>query len=599
MESQLNKLSNVSEDPIEAEAILKNDGLVKELVVQRSRAYVKKSLTTTEGVEVLFPNREPPIVAAYSLRKSYGKLIDDFIHSFERKDATGKRKICILSLAIYSPYEDAYYKGDTSKIDEFKQGRQSQVVNLIRILLLKRFESSTAAFEETCIRIFVRLHKFLKDYKAYGNEREIERFYQHQDRVIAHITRYITDNAPYTEEELEDDLPDYVWDAEENLDIEDFDIPVMLQETLWDLEILADFIEDLMGIDPSNDDKINTLKKILLEDTKLKDKKVIIFTEYRSTARYIERELKKAGLQDLYELDGQSPVDRREVLERFAPYYNGKSSAEIKNEIRYLVATDVLAEGLNLQDATCLINYELHWNPVRLMQRIGRVDRRRSRETEEKILKDHPQTLENRNTIYFWNFLPPTDLEDLLSLYRRVSQKTMRISKTLGIEGRKLLTPDDDYNSLQDFNAAYEGTESRTEEMMLAYQKLMLENPGYDAIAAALPLKIYSGKSGDTKKGFFFCYELPSRGHSGTWDGEGLHRWYFLEPMSGDISEQTYDIWKLIQAEKDTPRVVSVNDDSFTVIRKTIESHINKSYMKAIQAPVGVKPRLVTWLQLV
>jgi hypothetical protein len=188
----------------------------------------------------------------------------------------------------------------------------------------------------------------------------------------------------------------------------------------------------------------------------------------------------------------------------------------------------------------------------------------------------------------------------LLSLYQRVSQKTLRISKTLGIEGKKLLTPDDDYNSLHDFNAAYEGTESREEEMTLEYQKLMQVNPGYDKIAAELPLKIYSGKTGDIKKGFFFCYELPSRGHAGAWeDGEGFYRWYFIEPISGDISEQTYDIWKLIQAEKDTPRVFSVSEESFAAIRKTVESHINKSYMKAIQAPVGIKPKLVSWLQLV
>ena len=68
----------------------------------------------------------------------------------------------------------------------------------------------------------------------------------------------------------------------------------------------------------------------------------------------------------------------------------------------------MLAEGLNLQDATCLINYELHWNPVRLMQRIGRVDRRRSRETEDALLKEHPQNIEERNTVYFWNFRPPS-----------------------------------------------------------------------------------------------------------------------------------------------------------------------------------------------
>ena len=79
-------------------------------------------------------------------------------------------------------------------------------------------------------------------------------------------------------------------------------------------------------------------------------------------------------------MDSNVKGDRTSLLARFAPYYNGSSPAELEAnrqpETRVLIATDVLSEGLNLQDATFLINYDLHWNPVRLMQRIGRVDRR-------------------------------------------------------------------------------------------------------------------------------------------------------------------------------------------------------------------------------
>ena len=600
MEAQLGKIVATGEAPVEAELILKGDSLVKELIVQRSRAFVKKSLGASEGTEVLFPTRAPPIVASYSLKASYGKLIVDFVDSFQRPDASG-RKVSILSLAIYSPYEDAYYKGDKSKIDDFRQGRQAQIVNLIRILLLKRFESSTLAFEETCIRIFVRLRKFVDDYKEHGNARDIEHFYKHNDRVMEHISKFIAENAPYTEEELEDELPEYVWEAEENFEACDFDIPLMIQDTILDLRVLSDFIKDLMLIDPAKDDKLNALKHILKEDSRLAGKKVIVFSEFRSTARYIERELKKAGYTEMFELDGQSNVDRREVLERFAPYYNGKTSKDIKDEIRLLIATDVLAEGLNLQDATCLINYELHWNPVRLMQRIGRVDRRRNRETEEALLKDHPQEPAERDTIYFWNFLPPSELEELLSLYEKVSKKTLRISKILGIEGRQLLTPEDDYSSLQEFNVAYEGTESKEEEMLLEYQRLMRENPGYEDAVKTMPQKIHSGKAGESAKGFFFCYELPSKRPDGTWTarGEGLCKWYFLNPMTEEISEQTHSIWSLVKSERDTPHTLTLQENGFAPLRKFLESYISKSYMKAIQAPVGVKPRLVTWMQLV
>ena len=171
---------------------------------------------------------------------------------------------------------------------------------------------------------------------------------------------------------------------------------------------LAEFIDDIMNFDSNNDDKIRELKRILDEDEHIKNKKVIIFTEYRSTARYIFNELKKAGYDGLFEIDGQSKGDRHDMVVRFSPYYNDASSASINDEIRVLIATDVLAEGLNLQDAQCLINYELHWNPVRLMQRIGRVDRRRNSEIEAKLLFDHPELAEDRANAYYWNFLPPT-----------------------------------------------------------------------------------------------------------------------------------------------------------------------------------------------
>ena len=81
--------------------------------------------------------------------------------------------------------------------------------------------------------------------------------------------------------------------------------------------------------------------------------------------------------------------------------------------VQTLITTDVLAEGLNLQDASIIINYDLHWNPVRLMQRIGRLDRRLDPEIEAQLNRTDP-------TVHVWNFLPPAELDDLLNLRRRV-----------------------------------------------------------------------------------------------------------------------------------------------------------------------------------
>lgn len=601
MEARLSAMTgtNVSDSIDISDDIFRGDALVNELVVQRSRAYVKKSLSKEEGDKVLFSNRQAPSVVNYSLRKSYGNLIDHFVNSFYRKDKKTGKNLPILALAVYSPYEETYFIGDKSKIDDMAFGRQQQVVNLMRQLLLKRFESSVEAFAETCIRIYARLRKFVVDYKDYGNKNQLERFLAKQEEICEFVDAFIENNMNDTVEELEDDLPEYVWNVDETINVEDFDVRAMLDDTLLDMDVLAEFIQDIKEIKPENDDKIQELVRTLKEEEHLAGKKVIIFTEFRATAQYIYKELVRNGFKNIAEVDGQSKVNRHELVQRFAPYYNDKSSSEVKDEIDVLVATDVLAEGLNLQDASCLINYELHWNPVRLMQRIGRVDRRRNAEVEDRLLKDHPELAKDRTNAYYWNFLPPTELEQLLSLYQTVSKKTLRISKTFGIEGKKLLTPEDDYEALKEFNSQYEGATSTDEEMALAYQDLLAENPDYENIVNSLPKKMFSGKAASTRAGYFFCYELPTKRLDGTWsDGDGLYRWYMLDPESGNISEQIYEIWHAIKCLAEEPRKLNTTEDDFGKARKVLDSYIKKTYMRAVQAPLGVKPRLVTWMQI-
>lgn len=92
-----------------------------------------------------------------------------------------------------------------------------------------------------------------------------------------------------------------------------------MDDTLLDMDVLTEFIQDIMGFDPENDDKIRELKRILLEDPHVVDRKVIIFTEFRATAQYIYRELKKDGFKRIMEIDGQSKDNRHELIQRFAP----------------------------------------------------------------------------------------------------------------------------------------------------------------------------------------------------------------------------------------------------------------------------------------
>ena len=123
------------------------------------------------------------------------------------------------------------------------------------------------------------------------------------------------------------------------------------------------------------------------------------------------------GVADVDRIDGTRGNDRYAMIKRFAPFYNKVSADDRKKlaPLRVLVSTDVLSEGVNLQDGTLLVNYDIHWNPVRLMQRIGRVDRRMNPAIEAELVKEKPSAKKSRGHIQIRNFLPPAEIETLLT----------------------------------------------------------------------------------------------------------------------------------------------------------------------------------------
>ena len=289
---------------------------------------------------------------------------------------------------------------------------------------------------------------------ASDDKNHLERWKGRNAELIDYVRtkqRELYDEEP--DEENEDIITQEMLNAVKDIvDRENYEMGKILADTRDDLEQIADFLEELKKFKPANDDKLKALVKILKTDPVVSQQKVIIFSEFMTTARYLGRELEKAGITGLDEIDSAYKGDRGDIITRFSPYYNEQTSANLKGkETRVLISTDVLSEGLNLQDATRLINYDLHWNPVRLMQRIERVDRRLNPDIEAQIIADHPEQKDIRGKVMYWNFLPPEDLENLIHLYSKVSGKTLRISKVFGIQSKKLLKPDDNYDDLKDF----------------------------------------------------------------------------------------------------------------------------------------------------
>src|ERR1035438_1783317 len=589
----------------EAEQVLQNDALFRALVVQRSRAYVKASQATYGGTQAIFPTRADPQVVDYSVKKTYGRLLTMIDEAFSKTKP-------LFSLAIYNPL--AYYKGP-GEVPAFEEGRQNQVVGLIRIQFLKRFESSAYAFERSCMNLLYKILAFVtKNSLTPAEIKRLERWKGQKKEILDYVQlsfAQVTGDEPAEDEELisEEDLA-----AIDALSRDEFAVDEILQESYFDLDQIVDFLVELRKFEPKHDDKLRALIKLLKADPVLKTQKVLIFSEFMATARYLQQQLEDAGITGVDEVDSASKRDRGDVISQFSPYYNESSSAGLAAsalpETRVLISTDVLSEGLNLQDATRLINYDLHWNPVRLMQRIGRVDRRLNPATEKRILADHPEQRGIRETVAYWNFLPPDDLDLLLKLYRKVSHKTLRISKAFGIEGKKLLKPEDDFEALKDFNQSYEGTTTKLEEMHLEYQTLLQQYPGIEKQLNALPGKVFSGKAHpkEGSRAVFFCYALPAppaeakdkeKPTAEDWTEEaGQTRWYLYDLLRDKPAEDPAEILELIRCTPETPRRQVLERPNLAEMRAKLERYIKNTYLRQVQAPIGTKPILKAWMEL-
>jgi superfamily II DNA or RNA helicase len=593
---------------VEAERVLFNDSLFRALVVQRSRAYVKRSQEQHGASKAIFPKREPPQVVKYNLRKTYGRLLDMVEKAFAREKP-------LFSLAMYYPLFYSKTPVDTTKMEiAFRVNRQEQLVRLIRILFLKRFESSAQAFEMSCLDLLMRMLAFLsKNSKTDAEKGLVQRWIaQHSDLITQLKKKQAELKAEEPDEENDDVITPEMLEHAEELSRDEYKVEEIVNETFLDMDQLVAFLEELKKFRPANDDKLKALVNLLKSDPALKEHKAIIFTEFMTTARYLRHQLEKAGISGLDEVDSLDERNRGEVIEQFAPYYNGLSSQELVakklKESRILISTDVLSEGLNLQDATRLINFDLHWNPVRLMQRIGRVDRRLNPDIESRILADHPDQKAVRGTVAYWNFLPPEELDIMLKLYQKVSFKTLRISKVFGIEGKKLLKPEDDFDALKDFTHTYEGTTSTVEEMRLEYQKMLQDNPGLEERLNLLPGRVFSGKEHPSpeSKAVFFCYALPAPKAAGgkdqkdiEWTEEsGYTQWYLFDLSDSKIVEGPEEIIKLVRSTPETPCHRSLPDATLSDIRKKVEKQIKNTYLKSSNAPQGVKPILKAWMEL-
>jgi len=608
-------LDSASIDLTDFEALLHKDQWLESIIWQNSRKYAVESAKLAGAADVLFPTMGDPQVVGYELLLHHDHLLNELEAAFKKENP-------LFVLPMYYPL--AYALGED--IDTKAENRQRQVVGLIRTVFLKRFESSVAAFAGSCLDLTAKVLVWL-DANVAGDaiaERRLREWHLRNDDLLDKVHNLYRPTLDMPDIALPEDLTEEEFDElEMHLNPDDYDLPQMIDASFEDLRQLCAFLERIDDVAIVGDDKYARLRQLILGPRKgdkgeldpivftkeFRDQKVLIFTEFADTARYLHQMLEQDGLKDVDRLDGTRKADRYGMIRRFAPFYNKVPPGDraTLKPLRVLVSTDVLSEGINLQDATLIVNYDLHWNPVRLMQRIGRVDRRMDAEIEVAFAREEPKAKASRGQVQVRNFLPPDALERLLKLHQRVESKVLMISKTLGIPGGKLLTPDDihdDVKVLQAFRQEYEGVLSPIEALRLHYLKLVAEDPAIEQVISDLPRGAGSAKTGKPA-GVFACRAYPTRDKGGDdpemapWSMERPHiSWEFRN--AGE--EYAVDIMEIDGAIRSDPLTPGSAHGDRTQVRETLralESATAKEHAKVVQLPLDApRPTTVCWMEV-
>jgi len=413
--------------------------LLKHIMIRRTRKYVldtygildnasgRKYIVLNKKTQdkVFFADRELDNVT-YDIEKVYNKNFEK-ITNYLKKDAVDGLTLARYGLGFYVKQD----KLASNKIYQKLWSNGPGLRGLMRILLLKRMESSIVAFKKT-------VHRLKQANKIFLGILENGKI--PIGKIAQKIMYDIVDDADFNEVfQIEEDKPlkEQINDAliqlgkEQSLyDINDFEIDQLKADIKNDIEVLTeiDIMINKSGIE-DDDDKFDQLAKLI---EKNKNEKILIFSEYADTAKYLHKRLEtmfpKLGktLEVVYS-QKSSGKEQNRIICRFAPESNQELVKQLfanqkLEPIHKLVATDVLSEGTNLQDAGIVINYDIHWNLARIIQRAGRIDR----------------IGQKRETIKFWNFLPDPRIDQQLRLQERVAANIEIYQRVIGSDDKIL-----------------------------------------------------------------------------------------------------------------------------------------------------------------
>jgi hypothetical protein len=392
--------------------------LLDNITISRSRKHITKYYDMSAIGK--FPSRLKPVTYRSQLTN-----IDDFIDIKELYE-----KLTLLNMCLYNPFEyilpekiNFYGEIYDTKIGEnvsLKQSHRNQSLQkLMRINLLKRLESSVDSFRIT-------LEKFVESTK--NTIESIERFEKTGTSTIAEGIQFSEDMDEEDGDWLDDE---FSIGGKVKINLEDLNTSGWKQDLEHDYGIAKNLLEEMRRITPEYDSKLNDLKNVIKNKVahpiNNANKKIIIFSAFADTANYLYENIASWAKEELSiesaRITGSGSnsctldIDNQfnNLLINFSPRSKNRSE-KYKNdrEIDILIATDCISEGQNLQDCDTLVNYDIHWNPVRIIQRFGRIDRIGS----------------INNVIQLINFWPQVSLDDYINLKSRVEGRMHLVNFT-------------------------------------------------------------------------------------------------------------------------------------------------------------------------
>ena len=462
------------------------------LTIARSRKHIEKYYSTKDIGE--FPHRLKPINMKSQLDKLNGFMpIEDVADLINGMMFATYRPLSYILPNKKREYEKLY--SSTGASSEFGAGlsqeaREGAIANLIRVNYLKRLESSVFAFrltlERTRANMYAMLERIADAEKNPGSQRSISDFDQSENL--------------FDDEEIDDLV---IGNKTRKFFLGDIDLIAFKQAIEADVAVVTRIFDSASKVTVERDNKLDELKALI--SSKIQhplngdNKKVIVFTAFTDTARYLYDNLNE-GLLERYGVksalitgqDNQSNAniskkDMTSILLNFSPKSKGRVTGG--DDIDILFATDTISEGQNLQDADYLVNYDIHWNPVRVIQRFGRIDRIGSTNKQIQLV----------------NFWPNVELDDYINLESRVRNKMVLLNASATGEEDVLNDSVDKMNDLKYRQAQLESLQNEVLDMEDVNGAISITDLTYNDFKSDLKaaLETYGDKLSDAPKGMY------------------------------------------------------------------------------------------------